>query len=203
MRECEQLKHALGVSPDSRKPRATTTTTRMAASISTTGTVNLIDVISAIADPILAMTTGIDVIIIATITAMTTVAMTKMTGVTTTGMIIVTTSVTTVEKIGVMIDVVKTTTIAMTTIGKSELHHHRLKGETPMVRSSQPTEKSTSSLEVAKQPKATDRSDQMQGRSGTSILRPRNLCIGLSSQSLSPGKIIGSTSPTRDIPASR
>jgi hypothetical protein len=94
-----------------------------------------------------------------------------------------------------MADVVKTTTISMTTIGKSGLHHHRPKGATPMVRSSRPIEKSTSSSEVAKQPKATDRSDQTQGRSGTSILRPRNLCIGLSSQSLSPGEIIGSTSP--------
>jgi hypothetical protein len=90
---------------------------------------------------------------------MTTVAMTKVTDVTTTGAIAATTSVTTDEKIDAMADVVKTTTISMTTIGKSGLHHHRPKGATPMVRSSRPTEKSTSSSEVTKQPKATDRSD--------------------------------------------
>jgi hypothetical protein len=54
---------------------------------------------------------------------------------------------------------------------------------------------------AAKQPKATGSSDQMQGRSGTSTLKLHNLCVGRSSQSLSPGKIIGSTfltpGPTR------
>jgi hypothetical protein len=108
--------------------------------------------------------------------------------------IVVTTSVTTDETIDAMTDVAKITTTAMTTIEKSGLHHHRPKGATPTVCSSQPTE--TSSLAVAKRPKATDRSDQTQGRSGMSTPKPRSLCVGLSSQSLSPRKIIGSTSPT-------
>jgi hypothetical protein len=109
--------------------------------------------------------------------------------------IVVTTSVTTNETIDAMIDVAKTTTTATTTIEKSGLHHHRPKGVTPTVRSSQTTERSTSSLAVAKRPKATDRSDQT-GRLGMSTLKPRSLYDGLSSQSLSLGKIIGSTSPT-------
>jgi hypothetical protein len=113
--------------------------------------------------------------------------------------IAVTTSVMTTEMIDVMTDVAKMTTTATTTTAKSGLHRQHLKGATPMVRSSQPTERSTSSSAVAKRPKATDRSDQMQGRSGTSQLKPRNLCVGLSSQSLSPGKIIGSTSLTSGL----
>jgi hypothetical protein len=108
----------------------------------------------------------------------------------------VTTSITTDETTDAMTDVAKTTTTSTTTITMSDLHRHHLKGATPMVHSSQPTEKSTSSLAVTKRPKATDRSDQTQGRSDMSTLKPRNLYIGLSSQSLSPGKIIGSTSLT-------
>jgi hypothetical protein len=68
-----------------------------------------------------------------------------------------------------------------------------LKGATLMVRSSQATERSTSSSAISKRPKSTDSSDQTQGRSGMSTLELRNLYVGLSSQSLSPGKIIGST----------
>jgi hypothetical protein len=58
------------------------------------------------------------------------------------------------------------------------------------------TARSTSSSEVAKRSKATDRLDQTPGRSGTSTPKTRDLCSGLNSQSLSPGKIIGFTSPT-------
>jgi hypothetical protein len=65
-----------------------------------------------------------------------------------------------------------------------------------MVHSRRPTARSTSSLEVAKQSKATDRLHQTPGRSGTSTPKTRDLCGGLNSQSLSPGKIIGSTSLT-------
>jgi hypothetical protein len=110
--------------------------------------------------------------------------------------IVVTTSVTTAEMIDAMTDVAKTTTTATTTTAKSGLHRHHLKGATPMVRSSQPIERSTSSLAVAKRPKATDRSDQTQERSGMSTLKPRSCYVSLSSQSLSPGKIIGSISMT-------
>jgi hypothetical protein len=56
--------------------------------------------------------------------------------------------------------------------------------------------RSTSSSEVAKRSNATDRLDQMPGRSGTSTLKTRDLCGGRNSQSLSPGKIIGFTSLT-------
>jgi hypothetical protein len=65
-----------------------------------------------------------------------------------------------------------------------------------MVHFRRPTARSTSSLEVAKRSKATDRPDQTPGRSGTSTLKTRDLCGGLNSQSLSPGKIIGFTSLT-------
>jgi hypothetical protein len=65
-----------------------------------------------------------------------------------------------------------------------------------MVHSRNPTTRLTSSSQVAKRSKATDRLDQMLGRSGTSTLKTRDLCGGLNSQSLSPGKIIGSTSLT-------
>jgi hypothetical protein len=50
-----------------------------------------------------------------------------------------------------------------------------------MVRSRRLTARSTSSLVVAKRPKATDRLDQTPGRSGTSTLKTRDLCSGLDS----------------------
>jgi hypothetical protein len=62
-----------------------------------------------------------------------------------------------------------------------------------MVHSRRLTMRSTSSSEVAKRSKATD---QMPGRSGTSTPKTRDLCGGLNSHSLSPGKIIGFTSLT-------
>jgi hypothetical protein len=65
-----------------------------------------------------------------------------------------------------------------------------------MAHSRRPTARSTSSLEVVKRPKANDRLDQTPGRSDTSTPKTRDLCGGLNSQSLSPGKIIGFTSPT-------
>jgi hypothetical protein len=139
-------------------------------------------------------------IITATIAAITdattTIATTVTTGVKTARVIAVTTNVMTDETTGAITDVVKAITIATTTIAKSDLHRHHLKGATPMVRSSQLTERSTSSLVVAKRPKATDRSDQTQGRSVMSTLKPCSLYVGLSSQSLSSRKIIGSTSLT-------
>jgi hypothetical protein len=131
---------------------------------------------------------------------MTTVAMIATTGVTTTGVIVVmtatTTSATTDEMTDMMIDVAKTTTITTTTTGRNELHRHRPKGATPMAHFRRPTARSTSSSEVAKRSKATSRPNQMPGRSDMSILRTRDLCVGLNSQSLSPGKTIGFTSLT-------
>jgi hypothetical protein len=93
------------------------------------------------------------------------------------------------------------TTTATAANARSDLHHHHPKGATLMVRFNQPTERSTSSSVVARRPKAIGSSDQTQGRSGTSTLKLHNLCVGRSSQSLSLGKIIGSTyltqGPTR------
>jgi hypothetical protein len=195
MRECEQLKRALGVPSDSKKTKSNNNDDRNDGQRTT---VDLIDVIIVITDPIIATMTGIDFIIAATIAAITdatiTIAMTITAGVTTAGMVATTTSVMTGETIDVMIDVAKMTIIATTTIAKSGLYHHCLKAATPMVHSSRPTERSTSSSAVAERPKAIDRSDQTQGRSGMSTPKRRSLCVGLSSQSLSPGKIIGSTS---------
>jgi hypothetical protein len=113
---------------------------------------------------------------------MTIVAMTVTTGVTTARMIAVTTSAMITEMTGAMTNVAKTTTPSTTITAKNGLHHHHLKGATPMVRSSQPTERSISSSVVVKRPKATNRTDQMPGRSDMSTLKPRNPCLGLNSQ---------------------
>jgi hypothetical protein len=163
-------------------------------------TVDLVDEITVIAGPILATTIGIDVITTATTVAMTgamtTIAMNATTGATTTEVIVVTIAMMIVTTTNVMINIARMTTIARTTTGRSGHLHHRPKGETLMVHSRKLTAKSTSSLEVAKRSKATDRLDQTPGRSGTSTLKTRDLCGGLNSQSLSPGKIIGFTSLT-------
>jgi hypothetical protein len=65
-----------------------------------------------------------------------------------------------------------------------------------MAHSRRPTARSTSSLEVTKRPKATDRLYQTPRRLDTSTPKTRNLCADLNSQSLSPGKIIGFISLT-------
>jgi hypothetical protein len=152
MKECEQLKRALGVPLST--PRvlgATTTMTGMVANVSTTIIVDLIDEIIVIAGRIHTTVTGTDVIITMTTAAMidatTTVAMTAMTGVTTAGVIVVmiatTTSAMTDEMTDVMIDAASTTTITTTTTGRNELHRHRPKGATPMARFRRPTARST------------------------------------------------------------
>jgi hypothetical protein len=165
-------------------------------SATTIVTVDLIDMITVIAGPIVTMMTGISMIIAAIITATTDVtiivAMTTTIDVRITRMIEVTTSAT----IAGMTDIAKTTTTATTTTVKNGLYHHFLKGATPMARSRRPTERLTSSSVVAKQPKATDRTDQTPGRSGMLTLKTRSLCVGPNSQSLSLGKIIGITSLT-------
>jgi hypothetical protein len=126
--------------------------------------------------------------------ATTTVAMTTTTGVTTTEVI----AMMIITMTDVMIDVARTTTIARTATGMSGPLRHRPKGATPMVHSRRLTARSTSSSEVAKRSKATDRLDQTPGRSGTSTPKTRDLYGGLNSQSLSPGKIIGFTSLTSE-----
>jgi hypothetical protein len=160
------------------------------ANASRTVTVDLINDITVITGPILAMMIGIDVIIATTIAVMTgattTVAMTAMTGESTTGVIIVmiaiTTSTTTGEMIHATIDVARTTIVARTIIGRNELYHHHPKGATPMVHSGRPTTRSTSSSAVAKRSKETGRLDQTPGRSGMSTPKTRDLCVGLNSQ---------------------
>jgi hypothetical protein len=88
MRECKQLKRALGVPSASRGLGAATTMTGTVANILTIVTVDLIGEITVIAGPILATITEIDVIIATTTAAMTgvttTVAMTATTDETTT-----------------------------------------------------------------------------------------------------------------------
>jgi hypothetical protein len=78
----------------------------MVTSALTTVTVDLIDVVTVTAGPIVAMTIGIDEIIATTtasmIDAMTIVAMTVVTGMTTARVIAVTTREVTAEMIGVM-----------------------------------------------------------------------------------------------------
>jgi hypothetical protein len=161
----------------------------MVANGSTIVTVDLIDETTVTAGPILAVTIGIDVIIAVTNAVMTnvttTITMTAMTGVMTTEAIVVMIAMmivtTTDETTDVMTDVARTTTVPVTTTGRSRLHYHHPKGATPMVHSRRPTARSTSSLEVAKRSKATDKLDQTQGRSGTSTPKTCDLCGGLNS----------------------
>jgi hypothetical protein len=151
---------------------------------------DLIDEITGIAGPILAMMIGIDVIIAVTTAAMTgattTVAMSTMTSEETTGVTVVriaiTTSITISEMIHMTTDVARTTTIARKTTERNEFHHHRPKGATPTVHSIRPTARSTSSSTVAKQSKPTDRPNQTPGRSGMSTPETHDLYVGLNSQ---------------------
>jgi hypothetical protein len=158
-------------------------------------TVDLIDEITVTADPILAMTIGIDVITVATTAAMTdattTVVMTALISVM--QVIVVMIAMMTVTTTGATIDVVTMTTTAKTTTARSEHLRHRPREATPMVHSRRRTARSTSLLVVTKRSKPTGRLDQTPGRSGTSTLKIHDLYGGLNSQSLSPGKIIGFT----------
>jgi hypothetical protein len=173
-------------------------TTAMVANASRIATVDLIDKITVIADPILAMTIGIDVIIAATTVVMTDV----MTTVVTTALIsvieviVVMIATMIVTMIGATTDVARMTTTAKITTTRSGHLRDRPKGATLMVHSRRPTARSTSLLVVAKQTKPIGRLDRAPGRPGTSTLKIHDLYAGLNSQSLSPGKIIGFTSPT-------
>jgi hypothetical protein len=141
----------------------------MVVNTSTIVTVDLINEITVTAEPIIATTIGNDVIIAATITAMTdattTVAMTAPTGVTEVIVVMIATMIVTMTDVG--IDVAKTTTTSRTAIGRSRHLRHRPKGATPVVHSRRLTARSTSSSEVAKRSKATNRPDHTPGRSGT------------------------------------
>jgi hypothetical protein len=143
------------------------------------------------------MTTRIDVTIAATTAvmtdAMTIVGMTTKTDAKIARMIAVTMIVGTTD---VMTGDSKTTTTNTITTVKNGLHHHHLKGATPPARSKWPNERLTSSLVVTKRPKATDRNRSNAREIGQVNTENRSLCVGLNSQSLSPIKIIGFTSPT-------
>jgi hypothetical protein len=161
MREYEQLKRALGYHLPPRIPGATAMTTAMVVNTLKIVTVDLIDEITEIVDPILAMTMGIDVIIAATTAAMTdattTVATTASTSVT--EAIVVMITMMTVTTIGVMIDVARTITTAQTTTVRSGHLRHHPKGATPTVHSRRPTARSTASSEVTKRSKPTGKLD--------------------------------------------
>jgi hypothetical protein len=131
MRECEQLKRALGVPSSPRRPRAATTTTRTVTSASIIVTVDLIDVITVTAGLIVAMTTWID-----EITAATTAVMTDAT------IIITTTATTGVTTARVVADQRSDRRddrrddrrrqddhTATTTTARSDPHLHNLKGQ--------------------------------------------------------------------------
>jgi hypothetical protein len=92
-------------------------TNRTVTSASTTVIVDLIDVITVTAGPIIATTTWINVIIAATTTVMTEATTIVATTGETTERVIATMNI--VKMIGVMIDVSKTTTTAITTTARS------------------------------------------------------------------------------------
>jgi hypothetical protein len=144
----------------------------MVVNTSTIVTVDLIEDITVSVGPILTTTIGIDVIITVTTAAMTdattAVAITAPTGVT--EVIVVMSATMIVTMTDAMIDIARTTTIDRTTIERSGRLYHRPKGATPMVHSRRLTARSTSSSEVAKRSKATDRLDQTPGTWGTSTL---------------------------------
>jgi hypothetical protein len=168
--------------------------TKVVVNASTIVTVELIDEITVIAGPILALTIGIDMI-----TTATTAVMTATISATTIEVIVVMIAMmivtTTDETTDMMIDVSRMTTVTTTTTGRSRLRRHP-KGATPFEHFRRLTVRSTSSSVDAKRFKATAGLDQTPGRSGTSTLKTRDLCDGLNSQSLSPRKIIGFTSLT-------
>jgi hypothetical protein len=98
------------------------------------------------ADPILAMTIRIDVIIAAIITTMTDATITVVTTalISTIEVIVVMITTTIVTTTGVTIDVARTTTTANTTTARSGHLRHHPKGATPMVHSRRPAARSTS-----------------------------------------------------------
>jgi hypothetical protein len=144
MRECEKLKHALGVPSDSKKTK-----------INSNNDMNggqRFDNCNRLPDrrdyrDRMPYHHNDDrdrrdyrLAIAATTDATTTVATTIRTGMTTARVIATMTSITTDETMDAMTKVAKMTTTATTTIARSDLRHHHLKGATPTLRSSQPTE---------------------------------------------------------------
>jgi hypothetical protein len=89
----------------------------------------------------------------------TTVAMTATTGATTTRVIVVMIAMMITATTDVMTDVARTTIITKIATGKSGHLRHRPKGATSTVHFRRPTVGSTSSSEVVKRSKLTDRPD--------------------------------------------
>jgi hypothetical protein len=166
-------------------------------------TVDLIDEITMIADPILATTIGIDVITSATTAVMTgattTVAMTAMTGAATTKvtvvMIAMTIVTTTSEMTNIMIDVVRMTTVTTTTTGRSGPRRHHPKGQPNGA--FQKANCEINSIVGGHPAITSNRQTRLNAREirHVNTENPRPLRWS-DSQSLSPGKIIGFTSLT-------
>jgi hypothetical protein len=154
MRECEQLKRALGVPTESKKTKSSNNDDRNGDQRFDNRNRRPDRCDYCDRRPYRRKTTRIDVVIIATtatmISAKTIVPTTAMTCVTTARVIAVMTSVVTTEMIGMMIDIAMTTTTTTTTIARSDLHRHHLKGATLVMHSNPPTERSTSSSAVSK-----------------------------------------------------
>jgi hypothetical protein len=175
-------------------------TTAMVVNALRIATVDLIDEISVAADPILAMTIGIDVIMARITAAMTDATTTVVTTalISAIEVIVMTIATTIVITTGATIDVARATTTARTTTARSGHLHHHPKGATAMVHSKRPTARSTSSSVVAKRSKPTGKLDRTPERSSMSTLKIYDLYGGLNSQSPSLGRIIGFTFPTSE-----
>jgi hypothetical protein len=133
----------------------------MVANASRIVIIELIDEITVTADPILTMTTGINVITAATTAVMTDATTTIVTTalISAIEVIIVMIATMIVTMTGVTIDVASMTTTAKTTTARSGHLRHRPKEATPMVHSRRQTARSTSLLVVAKRSKPTGRLD--------------------------------------------
>jgi hypothetical protein len=111
------------------------------ANASRIATVDLINEITVIAYPILAMTIDIDIIIAAITAAMTDATTTVVTTalISTIEVIVVMIAMMIVTMTGATTDVARMTTIAKITTARSEHLRHHPKGTTPMVHSRRPT----------------------------------------------------------------
>jgi hypothetical protein len=147
MRECEQLKHALGLPYKSKKAKSNKNDDQNGDQRFNNRKRRPDRRDYHDRRPYLRNDDKIDTIISATTTTitdpMTTVATIATTGVMTERVITVTTSTITAEMISVMTIAARMTTTVTAAIAKSYHHHHHLKGATLTVRFNQPTERST------------------------------------------------------------
>jgi hypothetical protein len=136
----------------------------MVVNASRISTIDLIDEITVTADPILAMTIGIDVIITAITAAMTDTTTTVVTTalIREIEVIVVMIATTIVTTTSATIDDARTTKTAKTTTTRSGHLRHHQKVATPMVHSRRITARLTSSSVVAKRSKPTGKIDRTQ-----------------------------------------